>query len=212
MNNILLLLSGKNGSGKTTMAKYLEKYCGFKILSIADTLKENFMDLYDIKPKELKENKNFFRYKFNKEDVKKISKDLYNRINRSFPDKEELDGLVEFSINILDLFGKEYWVKSLINKNQEIFFQNKTKIVIDDLRRELEIKFLKKNLRRRKIITIRIDCKLSTITDRGYTISDSILETELDNYNFDYIINNDESLKKYYERIKQLVVKLSLGT
>lgn len=100
---------------------------------------------------------------------------------------------------------REFWVKktyTLIGEAQEEFFNSypdgRFIAIITDVRYRNEATFIEDN----KGIVIRIDNPRVDTTDRHPS------ETDLDEYDFTYLINNDGTMEQYQRKLMELIWKL----
>lgn len=176
-----LLLIGNSKSGKSTMSDYLNKKYGFKIYSLGNYVKYFTHDICKI---------------FNKTDNIPIpniedffdinSKDKYRKYFQLFG--TEL---------CQKWFGKEVWCEQLYKdliKNNDL--NNYTSIIIDDCRFKHEYDYFIKL----GFIPIKID--------RNVEIYNHISETELESIPYEYLIDNNNSIEKYYNNIENLINEL----
>lgn len=185
---MIIGLSGKAGSGKTTFAKVAE-ILGFTRLSFADGVKQEvkeFLDAYGIPFKD----RNLWGTQADKEEV----------IRRFSPGLYALPGgkhyytpkfLATFR-ELLQFWGTDfrrkqdpdYWVKRLVS--QMVWGE---KYVIDDLRFPDEAEAIRE--RGGKVIRIERPDTFKVSNPNHAS------ETVLDNYDFDLIIENNDSLAAY---------------
>lgn len=177
----IVLLSGWATSGKDVFADTLVKKANFKKLSFASPLKKYTSEKYN------------FDYNLTLTQKGKASKIFFMENGSSVSVR---DLLIKEAQSCKDSHGINIWAEKLFD---EILFYDKINdkrgekydnIVISDFRYINEIEYLKKIFDNAKFITIRINrhsiCPI---------ISES--EHELDNYKFDYIINNNKSILEF---------------
>lgn len=150
----LIGLSGKAGSGKTTIAKDLVGQYGFQRYSFATKLKEICGEMY---PDLIKKPKEEIR-------------ELYQNIGIGFREAK----LPE---------SKDVWVRYVLNQTAGL-----RRVVVDDVRFKNEMGAL----RNAGFQIIRIDRDKELRKNFGYNVDDPhSSETELDNADFDLVIQND---------------------
>jgi len=217
MMNYLLMISGKNGSGKTTMANYLAEKYSTKTLTIVKQLKEMFCNIHNITQEQLEKYKNFFRYEWSMSELKKVDINIFKHFeNENFDDEwSELpldyknQGLVEISTDMKNIHGDDYWVNRFTLENKELLQNESKNLVIDDWRKIIEEKILNK-FTQKKVITIRIEPNLDRLVKDGYKLSDDSLETELDKHSFNYTVENTSTLEQFYKNIDDVLIHLHM--
>lgn len=188
---IILMLSGYLQSGKDTVADYLVENYNYKRLAFADILKDQVSELYNISRDILDttEGKN----KIHPTDSK-------GRTNRQ----------------ILIDHGQEkraqdpnYWVDKVIEKITSSpaslsLSLPEARYVISDWRFENEFKRIQSRISKwTKLYTVRISrYDQAEIQD--------ISETSLDDFDFNYVIQNRETLEKLYKQIDTLMFILDV--
>jgi adenylate kinase family enzyme len=115
---LILGLSGKRGTGKTTTANYLVKYYGFKKLSFADLLKTQASKVFEFTEEQLN----------GKEKEKPYFK------NGETP----RDFFIKYG-QLIRYFDSEYWVTETLKQAHKL-----PRVVIDDVRYPNEIEGIKK--------------------------------------------------------------------
>jgi len=165
----LIGISGKRGVGKTTAARYLERFYGFKKLSFADEIRSIAKSLF----------------KFSDTDFTDIRKKESDFLDYDWTPREFLINLGEF----LRYHDRDYFLKHTLNK---IPAKSKGLYVIDDVRYENEAEMIKKGGGSILRIT-----RYQKENPYGKNL-DIPSETALDNYKYDYIIHefNNQSLTK----------------
>ncbi len=111
-------ICGKIGSGKTTLAKWLEDEFGFKRFAFANSLKE-YADRYS-----------GLDFKFDDETLERDGKNTHRII---------LQMLGEFVRNEID---EDFWIKKL---HEQIVYFSKDNVIIEDVRYFNEAKYIKDN-------------------------------------------------------------------
>lgn len=162
----IILLAGKAGSGKDTVANHLVKNYSFKRFAFADTLKEYVAKKYNV-PLEL-----LFTQEGKKQEivVKKKKVTLRDLLIKDGAEKRQED--------------KNYWVNLVIEKIQaEPQTQN---IVISDFRFPNE--FVRMNDIFSEIVAVKV------VRENGCENIDDISETALNQFVFDRILFNDRTI------------------
>lgn len=181
----IVLLSGWTTSGKDLFADILVKKANFKKLAFALPLKKHTSEKYNFDYNlTLTQKGKTSLVNFIKDGINKNETVRYLLIKEAKLGKET-DGINVWSEKLVD----ELLFYDKINDKRGETIGN---IVISDFRYPHEIDYLKSKFNEidTKIITIRINRhKICPIT------SDS--EHELDNYQFDYTIDNDKSIKEF---------------
>jgi len=180
-------ISGKIGSGKTTLADYLETKNDFKQFTFAKNIKKVTAIITDTSMEK-------------------------NLVERSF--KPKFDGfegktLSQLHVEIGEIIRFKYsssvWINSIWSKINK-YVQKERCIVVSDVRTELEAEWLKKEY---NAIIIRLERpkKFREKFFRGRN-PDSNIECALDNYDrFDHVIQNDkEDLEDLYKNFEKLNV------
>jgi dephospho-CoA kinase len=204
----LIAFAGKMGSGKTTIVDELIKIIDAEKISIAGILKEQIIenkitpdgildksrdrnilqDYGQLRRGELKE------FLFSKGKVVNIDGQAW--ILRSDPYEEKFLG------NCYE----NYWVDLAINKIESVTQKN---IFVDDLRRINEGKALKKT----GFVLINVVCpediRQQRLLEKYGKVEDKLLnnisETDIDNIDFDYTLNNDKNLDSIVKEILNLI-------
>ena len=174
-----IALSGKQLSGKDTVADYLCNNYGFKKESFAKPIKELAKSYFGL----------------SHEDV------YYNK-----PDKARK--VLQMIGNIGRLVDEDFWVdKTLreIHKHDTIMKEKgkeQRRFVISDLRFKHELEKLKKE----GFITIRIEAPRDIREKRGeLSNGNDISETDLDEVVMDYTFTNDSDLDKLYSLVDSIM-------
>lgn len=183
MDNIIIAVSGKIGSGKNTVCDIISNhFANTKVLAFADDLKK-FVSIITNLPLELmytEEGKNTYVPSYNMsvgEMLQKIGTDA-----------------------LRTHFDTDIWVKSLFNKIQE----NDT-ILIPDLRFKNEAQYSKQ----KGAILIRINGDPLGHNKNSKRNTNHISETDLDDWtDWDYIIDNNSSLKDLEHKVYDILSKI----
>jgi len=185
----IVLLSGWATSGKDVFADTLVKKANFKKYAFALQLKKYTSEKYN------------FDYNLTLSQSGKLS-NIFFMENGIYKYKSVRDLLIKEAKDCKDSEGQNIWAEKLMD---ELLFydrindkrgENFDNIVISDFRYNNEIEYFKSifNEINTKIITIRINrhpiCPV---------VSES--EHELDNYKFDYTIDNNKSIEEFENNI-----------
>ena len=192
---IVIMVSGKAGSGKDTFFKLAEKFCECKRFAIGDAMKEIASVLFSWDGDKTGDKRWLLI------DIANILRGNYEGVDKEdFPERK----LYKFSY----LYGvlktlynpyKNFWVDIVLNKLKE----NKPDIaIITDWRLISEYDSMVKRFSRQDVITVRVEREVKKINDKT--------ETELDNFDFDYEIINDGSIEDYEDKILELIKELKL--
>jgi phosphomevalonate kinase len=177
MNNYQL--SGKRCSGKDTVALILKGLLEKKTRICAFALIMKKMYCHD-----------------NNRDLERILTDYkYKDENRS--------GIIAYSKKMKAQYGDMIWCQKLLEDIKDNSYDNH---IISDTRLQYEAKFIKDTFPNSKII--RINSTDENKKKRGWIPSDvdnHYTETEIDNYDFDYIIDNDGTLEELKLKIERIV-------
>jgi dephospho-CoA kinase len=166
MNRNIILLAGKAGSGKDTVANHLVKKYSFKRFAFADTLKEYVSKKYNI-PLEL-----LFTQEGKKQEiiVKKKKVTLRDLLIKDGAEKRQEN--------------QDYWVNMVIEKIQA---ESKTQnIVISDFRFPNEYRRLAETFF--EIVAVKV------VRENGCENIDDISETALNQFDFDRVLFNDRTI------------------
>lgn len=189
---MIIGISGKKGSGKSTIAEEFKKY-NFYLDSFANTVKDVSNLIFG----------------FDRNKLEGLSKE--DRIWRETPDKKYSDLLGKnFSprdslILIGSTFGRNQiyeniWIDTVFNRYD--FNKNcDKKLLITDVRFPNEYESIKK----RKGILIRIN---RPDFQKNQNQNEIESECSLDEHNFDFVINNDGTLDELIEKIKNIIGKI----
>lgn len=193
----LILISGKKGSGKDTVADYLRKEYDFKKFAFADELKNMCLVFC-----------NEIMFGADKETGENITIDhFYNEALKerllSFPFVDDLEEEItpryimqKFGTNFIRrYFDENYWIKNTIMNIKNKNWENNA---ISDLRYKNELNVITAELAQYyNIYTIRIS-RLNPIIPDNHSS-----EIDLDDYSkWDYIIdNNDGTLEDLYDHV-----------
>jgi dephospho-CoA kinase len=199
-----IAISGKMASGKTTAANILRDKYGYKVCSVAAPIKEIASIATD--EKKVAEvimrlcNWNVARAQKCKEAFKNMYP-KYEGHDLTFKDNKTRSFLQELGRTFREI-DPDVWIRDLIQRSR-----SENLVVIDDLRYRNELRLLKEA----GFITIRLNITEDIQKERlknlyGHVDNDKIndsSETDLDNSEFDYVINNTEDIQTL---IKQLDV------
>lgn len=202
---MIILLSGWRKSGKDTSADYLVQHYAMKKLSFAKALKDHVCDKYKL----TEEDVNDQRYKEQRlmslpikggdEFAKSIYKSLWSELAPSYDEDDTNEAywtpraLCILEGNIARTVNPNHWVDTIA---KEINY--KDTFIISDFRFPNEYDRLEELFGRDEIITVRIN-RFETIN----TVHDS--EHQLDNFPFDFTINNKSDIVSLYSELDKLV-------
>lgn len=179
------MLSGWCTSGKDLMADYLVKHKGFRKFAMADELKQLVSKKYNID----------------------YNLTLTQDGKQSFvhtQDKTVRQLLINESLLQKDMYGDDVFISYITNKINSI--DASTNIVISDFRYPNEYNYMHKIMQNdscktsNKIITIRINRY-----DNPPVKSPS--EIQLNDFNFDYTIENKKTISYFYDEIEKVLMK-----
>lgn len=179
MNINIIMLAGKAGSGKDTLANYLIDKYSYTRYAFADYLKKKVSYKYNIPIDKLHTQEG-------KRSNIEINGSVYKL--RDLLIKEALDKRMD---------NENYWVNIVLKeiKNNDIRQNN---IVISDFRYPNEYYTLNRYFS--NITTINIIREISeNIDDKS--------ETSLDNFLFDYIIENNDTIENLYNHFDNIINK-----
>jgi hypothetical protein len=178
----LIGVSGKKGSGKDEVAQAVNSFrpedSNLAIVKFADALKDATCALLNCTREEL-EDQNF------KETECGISGMTYRKFLQRFGTEA-----------MRDTFGSNFWIQCLVPtlKEQANTLSNGSYILVTDTRFLSEAEFLR-------------SCggKILRVNRPGLPEDLHVSETELDTYDFDMVIENDETLADLYEKVEENV-------
>lgn len=190
--NDILLLSGYSTSGKDLLADYIVQSRPFCKMAFATELKIRVSKKYDIP--------------YNLTLTQKGKSQLFNGIT--------IRQLLITEATKMRELDELFWVKHVSKeiKNKIIFTEKypelypenaNPNVVISDTRFPNEIEYIKNNFPGHNVVTIRIN---------RHTVSPVNSETEykLDNYNFDYYIENNSDIPDFYHKMNLIFQKLEI--
>jgi len=201
----IILISGKMQSGKNVVAKFIEEFMNDKTSVEQLYFAKNLKDYCKNDFKKIVDYMNSFIDNIKTKYESIIPNILFEEIGKlRIEDENFYENKTEFTRLLLQIYGteifrdrvdKNYWV----NKVAENIKNSDSKyILITDVRFPNEITHLSKSLNNTKndelykIITLRVNRDL----DRNSIIHEHESESRLDDYNFDYVINNNGSLEE----------------
>lgn len=174
---ILLLISGKSGSGKDTFYEAFSKLVISARVALADPIKMIA--------------KKHFNWDGNKDEYgRKLIIDIGQYLGN---ESDDIDESVKKVLDKIFSRDKSIWAKIAAIK---IMFDKKPFSVITDWRMIKELSYL--NLLFDNIYTVRIN------RDDFNDIGHKKTESELDDFNFDFVIDNNGSLKDLEEQAKEI--------
>lgn len=186
----VVLLAGKAGSGKDTMANYLVDNYSFKKFAFADELKKYVAKKYSI-------NHNLLFSQIGKKTSLKINnKELTLR-----------DLLIKEALEKKS-HDENHWVNIVIEKlislnKSTLKEESNNRIVISDFRFPNEFYEIYKICD--KVLTVNI------IRDKGSENIDDISEKSLNNFHFDNIIINNGYVENLYKNIDNYILSLKIN-
>ena len=160
-------LSGKQRSGKDTVADYLVKKYNLKKIGFADELK-------------------------------KLAKEYFGFTDEELEKKQwNVREALQLLGNVGRLKNENFWVNKTLSNIDD-------NIVIKDVRYKNEADILKQN----GFILVRIESDRDIREKRGQLYNeDDLSETDLDNYDFDFIIYNNGKKSMLYKQIDWVLSK-----
>ncbi len=179
---MIIAISGKIGSGKSTVGDIFEKQ-GFQLDSFAKSVKDICSILFGYDRNKIEgstPDDRLWR--------EKVDKNHTNLIGKNFTPRDAMVLVgTQFGRNMIH---QNIWIETLFNR-----YDKNTDLLITDLRFPNEYEEIKK----RGGIVIRINrpnlTKLTNLnSSNSSNSSNHISECALDNYNFDYVINNNTTL------------------
>jgi hypothetical protein len=208
-------LSGYKGSGKDTVAEYLVQNYNFTRFSFAEVLKDMVADQYGIQRTWLDDQafkeKPLLQYPVNPKD--KFTSMVANFMQREFAFKDgtkltenvdlrELTRTIYHtprSLAILEgstkrVANPNYWVNRVVHA---INSYDMSKIQLDDLRYKSEVDRLLEAFEGATLITVRIN-RFDSINSTDPS------ERDLDDFTFDYYIDNTKGLEDLHTKIDNL--------
>lgn len=180
----IVLVSGFSGSGKDTFADFLANGFGFKKMAFADKLKRHTAVKYGFDPMLT---------------LTQSGKRQVIHINGI--DLSVRDCLIYESKKFKSLCGENIFAKHITDRINELNdINDNTDIVISDFRFPNEYHWLRGELDT-NIVTVRINRY-----EKSPINSDT--ENQLNDFSFDYVINNDGDLHNYISKIALIVNKM----
>ena len=186
---MIIVLIGKAGAGKDSVANYLHLYRQFHPVCFAYPLKRCVKSAFAIADQHMLDATKDSRLVWKTY----TCRDLYQMVGKMF--KAE--------------FGSDHWITVLLNGIDKLRQEGVDEIVVSDARFVTEVVSLRTYADQHHIpiVTIRIIGRhSSTISEKA---SLDISETELDSYATDFIITNDRSLQELYNDVDAIVYKKS---
>lgn len=200
---MVILLSGYRRSGKDTAAAYLKEHYAMKRYGLADSLKIHTakkyrLDLKWFNDQSLKE-KPLKGLPVKKTDV--FSVRIQDSLQTELASEDDAiywtpRALLILEGNLARTVDPDHWVNS-------VFFnmdKNETNI-ISDFRFKREYSRFVELLGSDQVVTVRID-RFSAPP------SNHPSETELDDFNFDYTVENDGNLQELYDKLDKVVAEI----
>lgn len=226
MNKKVILLSGKARSGKDTVADIISKNCEVERHAFAGILKKYSKEDFGQMTEQINQVLNEFDKKVDL--ILFADSEEYNEFRKAkawlkdqlytFNESQWYDDKNLITRNVLQLYGTEvvrkrmgketFWVDKVI---EEITQSTKELHVITDWRFKNEFNRLSECLvhgvllnDNYELITARISSNRS-IVDQGNKHQSEI---DLEDFNFQYIIENNEDLNSLENKVKELMTKL----
>lgn len=191
----IILIAGKKQSGKDTVSKYLSEKYNYLQLSFAQELKRQATHyVSDI----FRDSKNkLFSLDFEDEEFKKqVIPYKYNTKKRTYRELLQYFG-TEF---VREFFDDSIWAKIVVDKIKKFDYWDK--FVISDFRFKNEFNTLRDSLSNDyKIVTMRVDRFNADTKDIH------ISENDLNDFDFDYILENNDTLESLYNTVEYILVK-----
>lgn len=178
---MFILIVGKAGSGKSTIAKYISDKYHFKTFSLGDYVKKFLVETSELLGNPI--------------DIH----DLYD-INKKDKYRHQMQYIAtELCRNY---FGCNCWCKLLLEKIKQ---SKEINVIIDDIRFINEMIFFTKN--QNDIITIKITKSAQMPNSCQNDDLNHISETELEHINCMYNIINNSTLDDLYKKIDDIMKK-----
>ena len=190
------MINGKKRSGKNFVGNLLNKYLseqGYKVkeVSFAEALKEDVAKILGITLDQLEQMKEDDVYLESDKDCNTVSTIRQILQNYGMMRREE---------------NNDIWVEKALPK---IFDNDSEVIIITDFRFENEYTYLY-NIYSRDIHFSPNPCKINTIKIENYNLEDNdqhISENDLNDFDFDMIINNDIIFENEYKALEYFLEK-----
>lgn len=195
----VIALNGWKQSGKDTTAEFLEDAYGFTRYAFADTLKDLVANTYKIPRASLDDpklkEKALPQYPVNPKDpfgkmITDYMKAEFSVVkNKKYWNPRSLailEGSVKRSVNT------QHWVNTI---TRSITTSTTTKAVITDLRYRSEVEELRKVFDKQQLLIVRINR-----WDESPSVDPS--ERDLDDFNFDIVIENREGIEELHRQIQ----------
>lgn len=174
-----IILTGKAGSGKDTIADYLISKYGYTKISLASSLKRLVQDVFVLTD-------------FQTHDRTERERTLPEWGDGTWSVRKLLQHIgTELFRNTID---REIWVKSLVKR---ISIGN-SKYVVNDCRFENELTYFKNHLSNCKSIRVNRPEYMGDVGIKGH-------ESESYNLSTDYIIENDSTIEDLHYKIDNLI-------
>lgn len=201
----IILLSGWKGSGKDTAASILTEHFDFKRIAFADNLKDSVSKQFGIP-------RNYFDDRILKESpilslpVKPTDKNGIDIVKLFLDELKSKDGkksgenlfwtpraLCILEGSVKRAINPDYWVISAISE-----LSPDKNYVFSDVRFTSEVNYIKNNIKSHKVIVVRI-VRLKSVNTRDPS------ERDLDNYSFDFVIENKETIFDLKSSVEKLL-------
>lgn len=175
---MIIGLVGQKRVGKTSFSDYLKTKYNFLDIAFADPIKEGIKIMFDLTDEQVNGN------------LKEVIDDRWGFTPREFLQIIGTDACRK-------LIDDDIWIKRL---KIELDKQKKSNIVISDIRFPNEAKEVKKM----GGILIKITNSNIQLTKSSLHISEQLIEQ----INYDYHIENNDSIQNYYNNIDKLITKI----
>jgi len=206
---IIIGLCGKKFSGKSTFGKYVKDKYNFNIYSFGENLKKALKDIFYFSDDEVNGNK------------KEIINEYWNLTPREIMQYFGTELMRENFGNHFPNIGDKIWIKSLEFKLiNDIQYNNINKIIIDDVRFNNEISWIKSFGLKYNFKTFIININninLNNIKDNNDNIKDNNEEkflkhkSETEKLNYEYTINNNkDNYIDFYNNIDNLFLSIKI--
>lgn len=185
----ILGVCGKGGSGKDTIADYLVKYYGYHRVAAADAMKEDLCRYLNMDLETLESIKN--------KELSLVDEGEYNVIDYG-----------SFSVRrFLQLYGMDmryriadtYWLeRSIQDKVKELGTNGQTKIVVSDVRFQIEYDWIKNNGGN----VVYVGGRTGLTEDQSKHVSENFVNTTAKE-KCDHYIDNGGNLRYLYKQIEE---------
>lgn len=208
---MIIGISGKAGSGKSTVAEYMRHLCicNSYIKAFADPLKEMVASIYEIdldilysqkgKAKEIPGYTKIINEKGIVQNISKNDRIVYHDFLKKYVPATYRDALQFYGQKLKEYYGQNYWChmwkNNILNNygNPYDFTNPLEALIIPDVRFPQEINFLK---------TLDPNTILIRVNRKDITLISDISEWALDGYkDWDYVIDNDGTIGELNNKV-----------